>query len=69
MIEDDEIMSELRQIRAEMLAKHGSDPEARYRMLKALEAEEARKGRRIVSLPARQSTPRVPDPEPRPVPG
>lgn len=68
MIEDDEIMSELRQIRAEMLAELGSDPEARFRMLKASEAEEARKGRRIVSLPplpAKQSTPHVPDQEPR----
>jgi hypothetical protein len=70
MIEDDEIMSELRQIREEMLAELGSDPEARFRMLKAFEAEEARKGRRIVALPprpARQSTPHVPDQEPRSV--
>ena len=53
MIEDDEIMSELRQIREEMLAESGSDPDTRYRMMLALEAEEARKGRRIVSLPPR----------------
>jgi hypothetical protein len=70
MIKDDEIMSELRQIREEMLAEFGSDPAARFRMLKALEAEEARKGRRIVSPPPRppkQSAAHVPDQEPRPV--
>lgn len=69
MIEDDEIMAELRQIREEMLAEFGSDPEARLRVLKALEAEEARKGRRIVSLPPRPATPtpQVPGQEPRSV--
>ena len=70
MTEDDEIMAELRQIREEMLAELGSDPEVRFRELKVFEAEEARRGRRIVSLPPRpagQPAPRAPGQEPRSV--
>ncbi|HST60631.1 MAG TPA: hypothetical protein VLK84_18165 [Longimicrobium sp.] len=47
-------MSELRQIRAEMMEEFGGDRDALYRYLKTIEAEEARKGRIVVSRPPRR---------------
>jgi hypothetical protein len=51
--DDDEIMTELRQIRREMLVEFPT-PEALLRAMKAHEAEEARQGRPVVSLPLRR---------------
>jgi hypothetical protein len=52
-MDDDEIMAELRQIRAEMLEEFGN-LEGLHQHLEAMEAEAARKGRLVVSLPPRR---------------
>jgi hypothetical protein len=58
---EDPIMSELRQIRAEMLAECGGDMDALFHMIKEVEAEELRKGRVVVSLPPRRRSGYKPD--------
>lgn len=58
---EDEIMSELRQIRAQMLAECGGDMEELFRKSQMIEAEERRKGRRVVSLPPRRPKGYKPD--------
>ncbi len=61
MIEEDEIMSELRQIRAELLCECGNDTDALFRMIKEQEDEERRRGRVMMSLPPRRPSGVRPD--------
>ncbi|HEY0019030.1 MAG TPA: hypothetical protein VGC13_22200 [Longimicrobium sp.] len=51
---ENEILAELRQIRREMLAEVGGDMDGLFRAIKAEEAEQARQGKVIVSLPPRR---------------
>jgi hypothetical protein len=52
-MDDDEVMCELRQIRAEMLKEFGGDLDGLHHHLEALHANEARQGGPAVSLPPR----------------
>lgn len=58
---ENEIMAELRQIREEMLAECGGDMEGLFRLIKAVEEEEMRNGRLVVSLPPRRPEGYKPD--------
>ena len=60
-MDDDPIMAELRQIRAEMLEECGGDMDAMFRMLKEKEEEERRNGRIVVALPPRRPRGYKPD--------